>query len=182
MQIKVTLVGPDANVADSERKNIVVETHRKRNDTFNVLKTDTVLEAAETIFTVLPGDKLVIITQEEKDEIVFDAAQNAGVRRSQQANDAGRADRPGEKPDHGPGEKMRPTAPNPPPSVLPPNGGRMSPNVSPQPRGGIQGAQSKVNTTQPPQPKVETVQAPATPPANTIDTPPTGAPTPKPHE
>jgi len=97
MKIEVKIPGVEANLADKDRRGVSVETHVKRNDTFNIQKVDTVMEGAESVtFEVPPGGRLVINTPEAKEEMVYDKDQAASIRTSAQVNAADRADKPGE--------------------------------------------------------------------------------------
>jgi hypothetical protein len=80
MQIKVEIVGEPDNVPSSERKSITVETHARRGDTFNILKSDAVLQNTPTVFTVPSGGRLVLTTPEGHEQVVMDNSQSAAIR------------------------------------------------------------------------------------------------------
>lgn len=138
MQVKVEIVGPESNIPPADRKNITVDIHERRVDTFNVMKSHTVLEGdAAQVFSVPPGGRLVVTTPEATEQAVYDREQGASIAPSAQANAGGRADRAS--------DNVR--QPPPSPSRILPAG---APGVP-----------------QSPQPRVQTAQQPFVPPGGT---------------
>lgn len=105
MDIEVKIVARD-NIPANDRKSLVVETHHPRGDGFNVAKVDQALEGDTVVFRIPVGGRLLFTSPEGEDDVVYDPAQGAAVRRSQQNNAAGVAD--DAKVVHGTGD---PTAP-----------------------------------------------------------------------
>ena len=91
MDLKIEVVKRN-DVADNERQDVTIETHMKRGDVYNVAKVDTVREGDSVVFRVPGGGRLMIGVPEGENEIVYDAAQGAAIRRSAQQNEAGKAD------------------------------------------------------------------------------------------
>lgn len=146
MQVKVELVGPDSNIPPADRKNITVDVHAKRGDTFHVMRNHNLLEGdAAQVFSIPAGGRLVITTPEAQEEMVYDRDQGASVRRSSQANAGLRADRAS--------DNIRPVDTPPPQGMAPP------PNVPPPTTPPPQGT-SRIQTAQPSQPRVQTQQQP----------------------
>lgn len=140
MQVKVEIVGPDSNIPPADRKNIVVDVHARRGDTFHVLKSHSVLEGdAAQVFTVPAGGRLVVTTPEANEEVVYDRDQGAAVKTTAQANAGLRADRVS--------DNVRPQTPPPPQGTVPPNPSRIQSGAPQQP-----------------QPRIQTQQQPFTPP------------------
>lgn len=104
MDIEVKIVGREG-IPQNERKDIQVEHHAKRGDVYNVMKIDTMLEGDTVTFRVPDGGRLMITTPEGDNEIVYDAAQGAAVRRGSQENDEGKADDPRTGAQRGPSAK-----------------------------------------------------------------------------
>lgn len=165
MQVKVELVGPDSNIPPADRKNISVDVHTKRGDTFHVMRNHNLLEGdAAQVFSIPAGGRLVITTPEAQEEMVYDRDQGASVRRSSQANAGLRADRAS--------DNIRPvdTPPTTPPEyrrapTLPPQGMAPLPNApptTPPPQG-----TSRIQTAQQSQPRVQTQQQPYQAPGGT---------------
>lgn len=91
MDIEVKIVARD-NIPANDRKSLVVETHHPRGDGFTVAKTDQALEGDTVVFRIPVGGRLMFSSPEGPEDVVYDRAQGAAVRQSQQANDAGVAD------------------------------------------------------------------------------------------
>lgn len=93
MKIAVKIVSEvDVGENPSDRRAIHIETHSRRNDSFNVQKVDDVMEGDEGVFLVPVGGRLVINTPQTNEEIVYDKEQGAAVRATLQNNDEGKAD------------------------------------------------------------------------------------------
>lgn len=161
MQVKLEIVGPESNIPPSERKNVNVEVHMKRGDTWNVVRTQQVLEGdTAKVWDIPPDGRLIITTPEAIEDMVYDRDQAASVRRSAQENVGGRADRVS--------DNIRPTSPPGGQSPLPPNQGGLQAQQAPQ-----QAPGARV-TPQQPQPRVQTAQQPQPafqPPGSKGDTP-----------
>lgn len=93
MDIKVEIAGRE-NVPERDRQSVTVETHHKRGDVYNVAKVDTMFEGDTVVFRVPGGGRLMLVTPEGENEVVYDPAQGAAVRRSSQQNEQGVADDP----------------------------------------------------------------------------------------
>ena len=93
-QVEVKISSTDRN--DTQGVGVFLESKGpagglKRDEARSV----TVNEGSPTTFTMRPGQRLVIEAKETDDDLVYDREQGAAVRRSNQRNDSGRADRPG---------------------------------------------------------------------------------------
>lgn len=98
MQIKISVEPINENRPQSEHVAVRVSTLTLRGDTWTTQKVDNVLcDGKDVVFTVPDGAQLHLATPLATEEIVYDAAQGASIRKSQQANDDGRADRASEK-------------------------------------------------------------------------------------
>jgi hypothetical protein len=92
MDIEVKIIGRE-DAPDNDRRSVVVETHHKRGESYVVARADSVIENGEGRFRLPPGGRLIVTTPEGDDEIVYDAAQGAAVRRSAQRDpESGKAD------------------------------------------------------------------------------------------
>lgn len=94
MDVEIKIIGRE-DVAQNDRQAITVETHGRRGDMYNVLKVDQVLEGDTVRFRVPGGGRLMFTMPEAENEIVYDSAQGAAIRRSQQNDpESGKADDP----------------------------------------------------------------------------------------
>ena len=94
MRIKIEFLKDDEDRKGSKLRDIVVETHTQRNETFNILKGENLREGdGPKEFKIEAGSRLVVITP--KEDVVMDHDQNAAIVPEQQRNpDTQRADAP----------------------------------------------------------------------------------------
>lgn len=98
MQIKIAVEPLNDGFSISEHKSIQVTTAIRRGDSWLNQKVDTVMaDGKDVVFIVPDGAKLYIDTPMAYEEVIYDAGQGATIRRSQQDNEHGRADRAGER-------------------------------------------------------------------------------------
>lgn len=87
MQIEMRIVkdtNDNVKRPESERKSVSVETHSRRGDSFNVDKTDNVMEGDTVLFAVPNGGRLILTTPQEVNEVVYDRDQAAAVKTANQ--------------------------------------------------------------------------------------------------
>lgn len=94
MKIKVEIVSEtgDKLHPESARRDVRVETHEMRGDSFNVATVDSLIEGDGRVFMVPAGGRLVLTAPRVGGEMVYDRDQAAAVLVSQQNNTEGRAD------------------------------------------------------------------------------------------
>lgn len=93
MELKIEYVGRES-MDKSDRRSATVETHVMRGDTWNIQKSDTLIENDSAVFRVKSGDRVVVTFPPEENEAVYDAAQGAAVRRGAQEDNKEKADLP----------------------------------------------------------------------------------------
>lgn len=125
MQIEVKIVkdtNDNVKRPESERKSISVETHSRRGDSFNVDKTDNVMEGDTVLFTVPNGGRLVLTTPQEVNEVIYDREQAAAVKTANQTG-GNVADKPPVTPSTAPAATL----------TTPPRPTMAAPQPAPQP-------------------------------------------------
>lgn len=96
MRVKIEVIRETD--ADTDRQNVSIETQMKRNDSFNIMSAQDVIEGETATFTLAPGGRLVINSSRAIEEPVYDRDQGAAVYASQQRQGREGADRT--DPDH----------------------------------------------------------------------------------
>lgn len=100
MHIKIAAEPLNDKLPQGERKALQVETCVMRGDAFVTATVENVMcDGKDVMFNVPDGAQLVIKTPAATEEVVYDAAQGATIRKSLQANNEGRADRHSEQVD-----------------------------------------------------------------------------------
>lgn len=113
MRVKIQVLDSGKAKDTKDRLALGIEIQSKFNDTFNVEKVDYLLEGDNAAEIEIPDSgRLVLNAPNAKEEdLVYDRAQGASVRRSQQENPSGLADAPKQPPKEEVKEKQE-TAPH----------------------------------------------------------------------
>lgn len=75
-------------------KTLMVETHQKRNETFNIMKSDHIMAGDSLVFDLPVNGRLIVNAPSAVEAAVYDRDQAASISPSKQSNVEGKADAP----------------------------------------------------------------------------------------